>query len=557
MKKNLTLFCLPILLTSACSFGQSIEPEDFRVGLNFGSDEVMGTGSASLSDLDEAGVPHVAQRHWNNLKLQSGTNATIVASRDGRAEPTGISVIWSAAGTWSSTGRGGENNLLLGRDKVLMTGFLDTTSASTTTVKIAGLPTKLTEKGYDVYVYALAGLPGLGGSYRIIDPESGKVLRDSIRAQSPPASTSYMEVAGNLGATTNGPAALIFGTGNYLVFRGLTARAITVEARTDSMGSGIGFGNTPRAPINAIQLVSPSSGPPIDDITRPGDPIAPTSQTSRSPDDERVQNAIDNDILTKFLDFNDNDVEPPFSGWVGLMVRTTGRPAVVTGLALTSANDAPERDPASYRLEGSSDGIQFTLIAEGQIPAFSRRYMRQEITFQNTRSYTSYQITFPTVANPVVASALQIAEVELLGIANDVDMDGLPDSWEVRYFGGTLGEEAAGDPDKDSLTNGDEYEAGTDPAKADTDGDGFWDRSELRSGSNPLDPKSFPVPSLRIAVQQVRIEFPSAAGAQYRVERSSDMVRWATVEELSGTGETVLRVYNTEGVYLYFRVVQP
>ena len=42
--------------------------------------------------------------------------------------------------------------------------------------------------------------------------------------------------------------------------------------------------------------------------------------------------------------------------------------SVVQCLTLTSANDAPERDPASYTLEGSYDGSNFTAIASGAVP---------------------------------------------------------------------------------------------------------------------------------------------------------------------------------------------
>jgi hypothetical protein len=438
-----------------------------------------------------------------------------------------------------------------------MTGYLDTGSATRTTVKIANIPAKLVDKGYDVYVYAVGGRPGSGGSYRILDLAGITVIRDSIRARTSSDNTSYSEVPTNLGAAGNGPASLVFGEGNYLVFRGLTASAITVEARTAIEGSGVGYGEAPRAPINAIQLVAPSGGPQVVDVTMPDDPVGVTSPTSRSPDGERVQNAIDNNILTKFLDFNDSDTNPPFTGSVGLTVRTSGGASVVTGLALTSANDAPERDPASFTLEGSNNGATFTLIAEGLVPVFSRRYFRQEIEFSNTAAYEIYRLTFPTVANAAMANSMQISEVELLGTIGDIDRDGLPDQWEIRYFGGIAAHNALGDPDEDHLTNKDEYESGTDPMQADTDGDGFRDDTELRTGSNPLDKNSVPIRSLTIAVQQVRVEFPAAAGLKYRVESSPDFMSWQWVEEVTGAGEMARRIYNIEGEHLYFRVVQP
>ena len=44
----------------------------------------------------------------------------------------------------------------------------------------------------------------------------------------------------------------------------------------------------------------------------------------------------------------------------------------------------------------------------------------------------------------------------------DSDSDGLPDPWELEYFG-DLSYDADDDPDLDGFTNLEEYEAGTDP----------------------------------------------------------------------------------------------
>ncbi len=47
----------------------------------------------------------------------------------------------------------------------------------------------------------------------------------------------------------------------------------------------------------------------------------------------------------------------------------------------------------------------------------------------------------------------------------DSDGDGLPDLWELEYFG-DLSYGADDDPDLDDFTNLEEYEAGTDPTEA-------------------------------------------------------------------------------------------
>ncbi|MHC1762994.1 MAG: LamG domain-containing protein [Verrucomicrobiia bacterium] len=222
----------------------------YKIGLNFGTDQPAST----LAAADVAGVEDVAQANWNNLSGQSGTQNNLVAQVDGTApETTTATVVWASNNTWASTGGGEENNQFTGADKTLMTGYLDTLDSSTTTVTITNLPAALTADGYDVYVYTLGGVPNKGGGYRILDAASGAVLKDFVRVQAPANPTSYTEAPTADPNSTNN-------IGSYVVFTGLSASAITVEAST---ANGLGFGSTAfRAPMNAIQLVAPSSGEP-------------------------------------------------------------------------------------------------------------------------------------------------------------------------------------------------------------------------------------------------------------------------------------------------------
>jgi hypothetical protein len=65
----------------------------------------------------------------------------------------------------------------------------------------------------------------------------------------------------------------------------------------------------------------------------------------------------------------------------------------------------------------------------------------------------------------------------------DRDNDGLPDLWERQHFNGTM-QNGTDDPDGDGLNNSAEFALGTDPTKADTDGDGVDDLNDIA----PLDP---------------------------------------------------------------------
>ena len=148
------------------------------------------------------------------------------------------------------------------------------------------------------------------------------------------------------------------------------------------------------------------------DVTLPGDPIVPTS--NNTPGSEGAANAIDNQP-TKYLNFDKLNT--------GFTVDTSARGlTVVSGITLTSANDAPERDPADYVLSGSYDGVSFTQIAAGAVPAFPSRFFKNTILFDNKVPYQSYRLIFPNVANAAAANSMQISEVELLGVLADTDV---------------------------------------------------------------------------------------------------------------------------------------
>jgi hypothetical protein len=78
----------------------------------------------------------------------------------------------------------------------------------------------------------------------------------------------------------------------------------------------------------------------------------------------------------------------------------------------------------------------------------------------------NYELTAGEVSQNYNASAV-----------GDSDGDGMPDEWEDFYFGpgGAL---PGANGDGDTLTNIQEYLAGTDPTKSDTDGDGILDGAE-------------------------------------------------------------------------------
>ncbi len=147
-------------------------------------------------------------------------------------------------------------------------------------------------------------------------------------------------------------------------------------------------------------------------VLKAGDPITSSHAVSDSPAGEQVALAIDGKTSTKYLNFKKLNT--------GFTVTPSAGASVITGIRLTSANDSPDRDPASYILEGSNDGTSFTQISQGAVAKFSKRFEAQAITFANTAAYKTFRVTFPTVANATAANSMQIAEVELLGVPGTV-----------------------------------------------------------------------------------------------------------------------------------------
>ncbi len=154
------------------------------------------------------------------------------------------------------------------------------------------------------------------------------------------------------------------------------------------------------------------------DVTSPGDVVQGVPNDGDWPGAESPPLAIDDDVNTKFLHFK-GETQP-----TGFQVTLSAGATVVTGLTLTTANDAVERDPIAFELSGSNTSIDgpYSLIASGSVPDFDQaspwpRFTINEtpITFANNTAYKHYQLLFTAVRNPAAANSMQIAEVELLG----------------------------------------------------------------------------------------------------------------------------------------------
>jgi hypothetical protein len=128
---------------------------------------------------------------------------------------------------------------------------------------------------------------------------------------------------------------------------------------------------------------------------------------------ELAANAFDNS-LAKWLDFANGN---PATRASWLQYQYPGAlGSVVTNYTITSANDAPERDPANWALLGSNDsGATWATLDTQSNQVFTDRYQTRSFSIAAPAAYNVYRLRIDSVADPSTAVAMQLSEVQLLG----------------------------------------------------------------------------------------------------------------------------------------------
>lgn len=163
------------------------------------------------------------------------------------------------------------------------------------------------------------------------------------------------------------------------------------------------------AAVASLLVAGSLQAGPVLDVTSPGDLIVGTS--TNYPVNESPPNAIDNDPNTKYLNFDKLNS--------GFTVTPLFGASYLTGIALTTANDATERDPMTVTITGSNDGLLWLpVITDLATPLSTDRYTESEFSFmsESAGTFLMYRVIFPTVRNPGSANSMQIGEVRLMGV---------------------------------------------------------------------------------------------------------------------------------------------
>jgi len=202
------------------------------------------------------------------------------------------------------------------------------------------------------------------------------------------------------------------------------------------------LGPSPLALLAAAAIAAPASAQLFAD----GDPILAvdpdTGIHSNYPAQESPWNCVDQDSFTKYLNFG--------MAGTGVIVTPLYGPSTVESMRLTTAGDAPERDPGSWELYGTNDAIfsedngigdgeSWTLIASGDANLPDNRNTAGPIyTFANATSYSSFKVIFPTLKDPTSANSMQIADISLFTAADgggDQVFGASDDAIAVGWFG--------------------------------------------------------------------------------------------------------------------------
>ncbi|MGL4512380.1 MAG: hypothetical protein ACRCT8_04760 [Lacipirellulaceae bacterium] len=159
---------------------------------------------------------------------------------------------------------------------------------------------------------------------------------------------------------------------------------------------------------SAVDLLSPS------DVIRAID--RDLSSRSDYPDGEPPSALFDGLASTKYLNFAQRN-----SGFI-ITPSTLG---AARSFRITTANDAPERDPATWEVYGTNspitslddsagDGETWSFLAGGGLSLPNERSTAGSVvSIANNASFSSYRVVFPSLKNDVSACCLQIADFEL------------------------------------------------------------------------------------------------------------------------------------------------
>jgi hypothetical protein len=394
---------------------------------------VTPTAYTALSFLDAAGngpvTPQVIIHHQNG---NSETNTIRIVDWFDSSTPTYIpnGRVQAQSGQWSQ-----QLSTTNGADRLFASDILLADTAS----PVTSIDLVYTNTGGRAGIFALAGATGP------VAP---------IFTQQPSGTNSYANNPISFSATVIGTPPITYqwqkGTNGVFVnlsnggnVSGATTTTLVINPAnyfSDAADYRLIASNGGGSSTSAVATASLVST--LTDITQPGDPI--TFFGGGLFGDGAISHAIDNDLGQKW----GANVNTPIS--IGCVVKPNAGGTVVTAMRFYTANDAPERDPADYKLEGSVDGgATYTLIASNAMTLPDGRNASggapdpllsfvKEVSFPNTNGYLSYRLTFSHLKGGAGQGSFQLGEIELLGSTTNLPLYVIVPSTAKAYVGTSL-----------------------------------------------------------------------------------------------------------------------
>jgi len=179
--------------------------------------------------------------------------------------------------------------------------------------------------------------------------------------------------------------------------------------------------------ISEVRMFNQPGGAGTNVAATPTLAVALDQTDSRYPVAENPHSVLDGNTGSKYLNFGREGS--------GLIITPAAGPTKVGSFQITTANDAPGRDPTAYELYGTNGAITsldnsegnseaWTLISSGPLnlpgdPTINtdqRLVDGPVVTFSNNTTYSSYKIIFPDNKSDTTGNSIQFSELKLFNV---------------------------------------------------------------------------------------------------------------------------------------------
>ena len=397
-------------------FGTFQSANGYRIGTANDSDDrdpvswrvegsINGSTWVVLDEQTNFALPTARQIYVPDFAISSGPAISFSASPTTVVEGSSSTLTWTVVGADAGT-----ISIDNGISNVAASGSLSVSPAATTTYTISATGADTTNtKTATVTVIPppppaitfTASPPAIlaGGSSTLswnvtgattvsINNGIGTVAASGTQSVSPAATTTYTLSATGPGGSNTGTATVtVVPPGSYRYYRFVPV-ALRDTGAADSVQ------------ISEFQMLDGGNRIAGATASNPG---------GSSPGGEGPDKGNDNDLSSKWLDFTKTTP----------LILDFGAPTATTGYRIGSAGDADERDPVSWRVEGSHDGTAWILLDEKTGYAFptARDTYLPDFFFNRAPVFTGFAASTP------YETQAEISKSKILLNASDPDGD--------------------------------------------------------------------------------------------------------------------------------------